>query len=143
MWEAPSVEGSASPVSRCMTSSADLAADQFAGGPQRRRRRGFGAALLDRDVEERVLAPVGGLLAGEAAGLPRHVERPDPGDRREVAHRDVGDAGLEAGRVAPALDVVRRPVGGVDDDVGAVDELGDLGLALQPPRRRGHPDRRS
>ena len=76
----------------------DLAADQAAGRAQRRRRRAFAALLVDGDVIEREGAPVADLLAGEAAGHPRHVERPDPRHRREVAHRDEGDARGEAGR---------------------------------------------
>ncbi|HEX8958560.1 MAG TPA: hypothetical protein VF770_01925 [Solirubrobacterales bacterium] len=119
-----------------------LAPDQRAGRPQRGGGRGFGAPLFDRRVEERVGAPVGGHLAGEAARRPRHVERPDPGDRREVAHRDVGDAGREAGGVDPLLDVVSGPVGGVDHEVVAGDRRRDRRLAIHPLGDRRQPDRR-
>src|ERR1700756_3901911 len=79
----------------------DLAADHAAGGPERGRRRGFAPLLVFGDVVEREGAAVGDLLAGEAAGQARYVERPDPRYRGKVAHRDEGDAGGEAGRIDP------------------------------------------
>ena len=69
MWATPRVEGGAEAGQVVHDVHAHLAADQPAGRAQGRGGGGLGAALLDRDVEHRVVAPVAGLLAGEAAGL--------------------------------------------------------------------------
>ena len=114
----PWLAGAQRPVRWCTTSSATCPPTNAQTGPSVRR-RGRAAALLDDVVVELVRAPVRPLLAVEAAGLARHVQRPDARERREVAHRDVRHAVLEAGGVHPALDVVGGPVRGVDHERAA------------------------
>src|ERR1044072_431890 len=84
-------------------------------------------------------APISDLLAGIAASCPRYVERPDASNWRGVAHRDIGDASREKGRVYPVLDIVSGPVNGVDHDVIALDRRGDLGLAFKSLRQHPKP----
>src|SRR5215218_4520996 len=110
----------------------DQTADHAAGWTQRRRRRSDASPLIDRAVEKRILAAVTTDLALIASGFARNVERSNPRDRREVAHRDVGDSPLEAGPVAPMLDHVRRPVGGVNHQVGAGDAIPQGALRVDP-----------
>src|SRR5215218_3238778 len=85
----------------------DLAADERADGSERGRLGGAPAALVDKFVVEGERVAVGPLLAREAARGTRHVQGAYTRDGRRVAHRDEGHAGVEAGGVHPALDVVR------------------------------------
>jgi hypothetical protein len=53
-----------------------------------------------------------------------------------VAHRDRRHVRREARGIDPALDVVRRPIGAVHHEAGALDDLAHLALALKAPRHR-------
>ena len=127
----PLLAGRHRPVSSCTTSSATWPPTNAHTGPS------VAAGEVDDVVVQLVRLPVRPLLAVEAAGLARHVERAHAREGRKMAHRDVGDPVLEAGGVHPALDVVRGPIGRVYDERAAPNRLGDcLGRPEHAPHRR-------
>ena len=67
---------------------------------------------------ERVVAPRRDLEALEAGRSARQHQWPDPQPGWELTGADPGHAPLEAGLVDPARELVRRPVGGGDQQVG-------------------------